>query len=72
MPNPIYNAMGGNMMPGQLGNMQQMMRQFQQFKQAFNGDPKQAVMQMVNSGRISQAQLNQLQQAAQQFQRMMG
>lgn len=73
MANPLFNLLGGNMPMGNtpFGNMQQMIMQFQQFKNSFNGDPKQAVMQMVNSGRISQDQLNQLQQAAQQFQNML-
>lgn len=73
MPNPIYSALGGNAsMPGPFGNMQRMMQQFNQFKNSFQGDPKQAVMNMVNSGRISQDQLNQAQQMAKQFQKMMG
>lgn len=45
-----------------------MINQFNQFKKTFTGNPKDTVMQMVNSGKISQEQLNQLQQAAQQFQ----
>lgn len=57
---------------GPFGNMQQMMQSFNQFRQSFQGDPKQTVMQMVNSGQISQSQLNQAQQMARQFQQMMG
>ena len=72
MSNPLFNALGGGMqMPGPFGNFQQMMQQFQQFKSTFQGDPKQTVMNMVNSGRISQEQLNQAQQMARQFQQMM-
>lgn len=70
--NPLYRALGGGQMPGPFGNMQRMMQQFQQFKNSFQGDPKQAVMNMVNSGQISQQQLNQAQQMAKQFQQMMG
>ena len=72
MPNPLFNALGGGQMPGPFGNFQQMMQQFNQFRQTFQGDPKQTVMNMVNSGAISQQQLNQAQQMARQFQRMMG
>ena len=70
MPNPVYSAMGGT--PGPFGNFQAVMQQFNQFRANFKGDPKQAVMQMVNSGRISQSQLNAAQQMARQFQQMMG
>ena len=72
MANPLFNALGGGQMPGPFGNMQQMMQQFNQFRQSFQGDPKQTVMNMVNSGAISQSQLNQAQQMARQFQQMMG
>lgn len=72
MANPLYTALGGGQMPGPFGNFQQMMQQFNQFRNTFRGDPKQTVMQMVNSGKISQTQLNQAQQMARQFQQMMG
>lgn len=71
MSNP-FSGMANVPMPGPFGNIQQMMQQFNQFRQSFQGDPKQTVMQMVNSGRISQSQLNQAQQMARQFQQMMG
>ncbi len=66
--NPFYNAMGGNRMPGPFGNMQNMMQQFQQFRQTFQGDPKQEVERLLQSGKISQEQLNQVQAMARQFQ----
>ena len=40
MPNPLFNALGGNNMPGPMGQFQQMMQQFQQFRANFQGDPK--------------------------------
>lgn len=51
-------------------NPMQMVQAFNQFRNNFQGDPKQAVMQLVQSGRMSQGQLNQLQGMAAQFQRM--
>ena len=48
-----------------------MMSQFQQFKQNFQGDPKQQVQQLLDSGQMTQQQFNQLSQAATQFQQMM-
>jgi hypothetical protein len=52
--------------------MNGMMQKFQQFSQMFRGDPKQQVQQLLNSGRVSQAQYNQAVQTAQQLARMMG
>ena len=65
MSNPIFNALGG----GQLNGMMGMIQQFQQFRQNFQGDPRQQVQQLLNSGKISQAQYNQAVQMAQQLQR---
>lgn len=50
---------------------QQMMNQFQQFKQTFQGDPKAEVEKLLQSGKMSQQQLNQLQQMAKMFQHLM-
>lgn len=57
MSNPLYHQING-------GGMDDVARRFQQFKQNFGGDPKQAVMQMLQTGRINQAQLNQFQNMA--------
>ena len=70
--NPLFNALGGGQMPGAMGQFQNMVRQFQQFKQSFKGDPKAEVEKLVQSGKISQQQLNQLQQVASQFQQLLG
>ncbi len=72
MPNPLFNALGGGRMPGPMGQFQQMMQQFQQFRQNFQGDPKQEVQKLLQSGKMSQQQLNQLQAMAQQFRSFMG
>ena len=69
MSNPLFNALGGGMSQGN-GPMQ-MMQQFMQFKQNFKGDPKVEVEKMLQSGKISQQQLNQVQQMAGQFQHML-
>ena len=69
MPNPFFNALGGGLVQGN-GPMQ-MIQQFMQFKQNFKGDPKEEVQKMLQSGRISQQQLNQVQQMAGQFQHML-
>ena len=49
-------------------NPMQMMQQFQQFRNSFQGNPQQMVQQMLQSGRITEAQLQQAVQMARQFQ----
>lgn len=68
MANPLYNVLGGGKTPGPMGQFGQMMQQFQQFRQSFQGDPKAEVQKLLQSGKMSQQQLNQLQAMAQQFQ----
>lgn len=67
MPNPLFNVLGGWQMPGPMGQFGQMMQQFQQFRASFQGNPKQEVEKLLQSGQMSQSQLNQLQVMAQQF-----
>lgn len=52
--------------------MSAMMSRLEQFRQSFSGDPRQTVQQLLNSGRMTQAQYNQLSSAATQIQRMLG
>ena len=66
MSNTLFQMLGN-----QPNGMQQMMQRFQQFQQAFKGDPKQQVQQLLNSGRVSQQQYDQAVKMAQQFQKMM-
>lgn len=69
MSNPLFNALGGG--TPQVNGPMQMIQQFMQFKQNFKGDPKAEVQKMLQSGRISQQQLNQVQQMAGQFQNLL-
>lgn len=71
MANPLFEQMGGGQMPGPMGQFQQMMSAFQQFKANFKGDPQQEVQRLLNSGQMSQQQYNELQQRAMQLSRMM-
>ena len=64
MSNPIFNALGGNMMPGN-----NMFAQFQQFRKQMQGkNPHEEINRLLQSGAISQQELNQAQQMAQQMQ----
>lgn len=59
--NPFFGVMGGGRQPN-------MMQQFHSFMQQMRGkDPNAMIQEMVQSGRISQEQLNQVQQQAQQM-----
>lgn len=71
MANPLYNVLGGSKMPSPMGQFGHMMQQFQQFRQSFQGDPKAEVQKLLQSGKMSQQQLNQLQAMAQQFQQFL-
>lgn len=64
MSNPIFNALGGGMM-----QQNNMLAQFQQFRQQMNGkNPHEEINKLLQSGAVNQQQLNQAQQMAQQFQ----
>lgn len=72
MGNPFFNRFGnsGSQMPGPFGNIANLMSQFQQFKSQFQGDPKAQVQELLNSGKMTQDQFNQLSNMASQFQNM--
>ena len=61
--NPLLNMMGGQPQQGP----PQIAQQFQRFCSNFSGDPRQMVQNLLASGRMSQAQFNQLAQLANQL-----
>ena len=61
--NPLFQQYGNQ-------NQNPMLTQFLQFKKQFSGDPKQVVQGLLNSGKMTQEQFNQLSQQATQFQKM--
>lgn len=63
--NPLFQQMRP-MMP-----QNNVMQRFMQFRQQFQGDPRQQVQQLLNSGKISQQQYNQAVQMANQFRKML-
>ena len=64
MPNPLYSALGG-------GNQNPIIQQFTQFMNQMKGKhPNAIINEMVSSGKLTQEQLNQAQQQAQQMQGM--
>ena len=78
MSNPLFGLLGGNSMPGPLGNMMQMLTQLKQnpmsllSRAGYNipanlNDPRQIIQHLTQTGQINQNQLNQAQQMAQMF-----
>lgn len=63
--NPLFQQMNN------ANGMQGLVKQFQQFKQSFTGNPQQQVQQLLNSGKVSQEQYNRAVQMAQQLQQML-
>lgn len=53
-------------------NVAQTIQMFNQFRQNYQGNPQEQVQQMLNSGQITQEQLNQVIPIAQQLYGMMG
>lgn len=68
MPSPLFNAFGNN---NPTGNINNLLQRFNQFKRTFSGNPQQQVQQLLNSGRMTQDQFNQLKQMADQIQKFM-
>lgn len=64
MNSPVFNAMGGQ-------NGGNMLQQFQRFMKEMKGkNPQEEINKLLQSGKVSQEQLNAAQQQAQQMQGM--
>lgn len=61
MPNPLFQTFGGNRQPNMMGDFQRFMQQMQ------GRNPHEEIAKLLQSGRVSQAQLNQAQQMASQL-----
>ena len=61
--NPLFKVLGGGR-PVLPNNINNLLSQFNQFRNTFRGDPQQQIQQMLNSGQISQSQYNQAVQMA--------
>lgn len=60
MANPLYNAMQNNPYSTMIG-------QIKEFGKSIQGNPKQLVEQLLNSGQMSQQEFNKYTQMAQQI-----
>ena len=65
--NPLFNAMGKQSNP-----IDNIMKQAQDLKKSFSGNPREEVQKLLNSGQMTQQQFNQYSQIAQQVIQAMG
>lgn len=63
--NPLYQSMMKNSQPD-------IVRQFNQFRQNFKGNPQEQVQSLLNSGKITQAQYNEAVRKANMIKGMFG
>ena len=63
---PLYNMMNQN------NPYNNFMKQFNEFKKTINGNPQEQIQQLMNSGRITQAQYNAAVQKANMIKNMFG
>lgn len=68
MNNSLFNDFNSN--PNPMGQMGNFINQFNQFRQTFMGNPEAQVKQMIQSGRMSQSQFEQLAQTANQLRQL--
>lgn len=62
MSNPLYDQMTVN----------NIVQRFMQFRRNFSGNPQQQIQQLLNSGKITQAQYDQAVRQAQSLRKMLG
>lgn len=65
MPNPLYNQLNP------VNNNNPMLQRLMEFKRTFSGNPQQILQDMLNSGRLNQAQLNQYVKQANELYKIM-
>lgn len=70
--NPLFNMFGNTPNNGPFSNMSNVINEFNKFQSTFQGDPKQQVQGLLDSGRMSQEQFNQLSTMAQMLQPFLG
>lgn len=66
MANPLYGMAINN------NPFSQIIQEAQKLKNSFNGNPREEVKKLLNSGAMSQRQFNQYSQMAQQIMQAMG
>lgn len=67
MPNDLYNQLSKSSGQANDGGFSNFVRQFSEFKAKYQGDPQVEIQRMLQSGKISQEQLDKCQRLAQQI-----
>ena len=67
MSNALYNQFGRQNNP-----LEQLAQQAREFQKQFNGNPRQEVERLLQTGQMSQSQFNQYSQIAQQVAQFIG
>lgn len=72
MANPLFKALGNQRnqpqnFPNPLDNFNKIVGLFNNFRQNFQGNPQAQVQELLNSGKMTQQQYDQLQNAAKSF-----
>lgn len=69
MGNPLFDVLGGSMSQNP---MSKMMQDYKKFREDMKGkNPQEEVNKLLQSGRVNQNQLNQIQQIAQHMSRFL-
>lgn len=66
MPNPLFNQYGS-----QSNDVNNIIREAQNFRNSFQGNAREEVQRLLNSGQMSQSDFNRLMPIAQQIAAMM-
>lgn len=66
MPNDLFNLINKKQ-SNNFPPFMNMMKQFNEFKQNYKGNPQEEVQKLIDSGKMTQEQFNQLKEMAKQF-----
>lgn len=70
MPSSLFSTFGNTQRNRGGNSFSNIRQQFESFRSTFTGDPRQQVQQLLNSGKVSQADYDRAVQLARQFQQM--
>lgn len=72
MPNNLYNQLNNNSNNQYplFNNLQNVINEFNNFKNSFQGDPQQVVQQLLQTGKMSQQDFNKLYSMAFEFKKI--
>ena len=72
MPNNLFKSIGSQQLPGAFGDAQNLISKFNEFRMNYSGNAQAEVQELLNSGRMTQAQYNRIAQMAPIAMQIMG